>query len=133
MTLVNDEVPVLVPGLKSVLVCAEGQEVLITIEYICATDPDSDDSTLMYMIARQPYHGVVQRNGIIVDRFIQADVTAGFVSYRHTGKIRTIVLVLILIMFLFHLISNHILKIKNILAYFQNKYRCLKIIHLSVN
>ncbi|XP_016405558.1 FRAS1-related extracellular matrix protein 1a [Sinocyclocheilus rhinocerous] len=86
VTLVNDEVPVLVPGLKPVLVCAEGQEVLITIEYICATDPDSDDSTLMYMIARQPYHGVVQRNGIIVDRFIQADVTAGLISYRHTGQ-----------------------------------------------
>uniref|UniRef100_A0A8C1JDA4 FRAS1-related extracellular matrix protein 1 n=1 Tax=Cyprinus carpio TaxID=7962 RepID=A0A8C1JDA4_CYPCA len=85
VTLVNDEVPVLLPGLKPVLACAEGQEVLITIEYICATDPDSDDSTLMYMIARQPYHGVVQRNGIIVDRFIQADVTAGFISYRHTG------------------------------------------------
>uniref|UniRef100_A0A8C1Q2N5 FRAS1-related extracellular matrix protein 1 n=1 Tax=Cyprinus carpio TaxID=7962 RepID=A0A8C1Q2N5_CYPCA len=86
VTLVNDEVPVLVPGLKPILDCAEGQEVLITIEYICATDPDSDDSTLMYMIARQPYHGVVQRNGIIVDRFIQADVTAGFISYRHTGQ-----------------------------------------------
>uniref|UniRef100_A0A8C2KCV2 FRAS1-related extracellular matrix protein 1 n=1 Tax=Cyprinus carpio TaxID=7962 RepID=A0A8C2KCV2_CYPCA len=85
VTLVNDEVPVLLPGLKPVLACAEGQEVLITIEYICVTDPDSDDSTLMYMIARQPYHGVVQRNGIIVDRFIQADVTAGFISYRHTG------------------------------------------------
>ncbi|XP_058637530.1 FRAS1-related extracellular matrix protein 1a [Onychostoma macrolepis] len=86
VTLVNDEVPVLVPGLKHVLVCAEGQEVLITIEYICATDPDSDDGTLMYMIARQPYHGVVQRNGIIVDRFIQADITAGLISYRHTGQ-----------------------------------------------
>ncbi|RXN31842.1 FRAS1-related extracellular matrix 1 [Labeo rohita] len=87
VTLVNDEVPVLVPGLKPILVCAEGQEVQITIEYICATDPDSDDSTLIYMIARQPYHGVVQRNGIIVDRFIQADVTAGLISYRHTGEV----------------------------------------------
>lgn len=58
---------------------------VITIENICATDPDSDDSTLMYMIARQPYYGVVQRNGFIVDRFRQADVTAGVVSYRHTG------------------------------------------------
>ncbi|KAG1924545.1 FRAS1-related extracellular matrix protein, partial [Pimephales promelas] len=85
VTPVNDEAPVLVPGLKPVLACAEGQEVVITIEYICATDPDSDDSTLMYMIARQPYHGVVQRNDIVVDRFIQADVTAGLISYRHTG------------------------------------------------
>ncbi|XP_077057949.1 FRAS1-related extracellular matrix protein 1a isoform X2 [Siphateles boraxobius] len=85
VTPVNDEAPVLVPGLKPILACAEGQEVVITIEYICATDPDSDDSTLMYMIARQPYHGVVQRNDIVVDRFIQADITAGFISYRHTG------------------------------------------------
>lgn len=77
----------LVPGLKPILACAEGQEVVITMEYICATDPDSDDSTLMYMIARQPYHGVVQRNGIVVDRFIQADITAGLISYRHTGNI----------------------------------------------
>ncbi|KAK7169865.1 hypothetical protein R3I94_000184 [Phoxinus phoxinus] len=85
VTPVNDEAPVLVPGLKPILACAEGQEVVITIEYICATDPDSDDSTLMYMIARQPYHGVVQRNDIVVDRFIQADITAGLISYRHTG------------------------------------------------
>ncbi|XP_056096315.1 FRAS1-related extracellular matrix protein 1a isoform X2 [Rhinichthys klamathensis goyatoka] len=85
VTPVNDEAPMLVPGLKPILACAEGQEVVITIEYICATDPDSDDSTLMYMIARQPYHGVVQRNDIVVDRFIQADITAGLISYRHTG------------------------------------------------
>ncbi|XDV17566.1 hypothetical protein PO909_023405 [Leuciscus waleckii] len=85
VTPVNDEAPVLVPGLKPTLACAEGQEVVITIEYICATDPDSDDSTLMYMIARQPYYGVVQRNDIVVDRFIQADITAGLISYRHTG------------------------------------------------
>ncbi|XP_065144972.1 FRAS1-related extracellular matrix protein 1a [Paramisgurnus dabryanus] len=86
VTPVNDEVPVLVPGLKPVIACAEGQEVVITIEYICATDLDSDDSTLIYMIGRQPYYGVVQRNGIIVDRFSQADVTAGVISYRHTGQ-----------------------------------------------
>lgn len=97
MTPVNDEAPVIVPGLKHILACAEGQEVAITIEYICATDPDSDDSTLMYMIARQPYHGVVQRNDIVVDRFIQADITAGFISYRHTGNIRKVV------MYFFHL------------------------------
>ncbi|XP_067257479.1 FRAS1-related extracellular matrix protein 1a isoform X2 [Chanodichthys erythropterus] len=86
VTLVNDEVPVLVAGLKAILACAEGQEVVISVEYICATDPDSDDSTLMYLIAQQPYHGVVQRNGIVVDRFIQADITAGLISYRHTGQ-----------------------------------------------
>ncbi|KAG7461901.1 hypothetical protein MATL_G00196120 [Megalops atlanticus] len=83
--LVNDEIPVLMPGLKPVLSCAEGQEVIITAEYIYATDSDSDDSRLSYMIARQPYHGVVRKNGVVVDRFIQADIIAGTVTYKHTG------------------------------------------------
>ncbi|XP_030635867.1 FRAS1-related extracellular matrix protein 1a isoform X3 [Chanos chanos] len=86
VTLVNDEVPVLMPGLKPMLDCAEGQEVVITIEYICATDADSDDSRLSYMIARQPYYGVVQRNGVVVDRFTQADIMAGIITYKHTGQ-----------------------------------------------
>lgn len=77
--------PVLVPGLKTVLDCAEGQEVVITIEYICATDVDSDDSKLTYLIARQPYHGVVLKNGIVVDRFFQEDIETRIISYKHTG------------------------------------------------
>ncbi len=82
---INDEVPVLVTGLKPVLSCAEGQEIVITAEYIYATDADSDNSTLAFLIARQPYHGVVLRSGVIVDRFIQADITAGTITYKHTG------------------------------------------------
>lgn len=87
VTLINDEVPVLMPGLKPVLDCAEGQEVIITAEYIYATDADSDDNSLTYMIARQPYHGVVRKNAIVVDRFIQADIVAGSITYEHTGII----------------------------------------------
>uniref|UniRef100_A0A665UUC3 FRAS1-related extracellular matrix protein 1 n=1 Tax=Echeneis naucrates TaxID=173247 RepID=A0A665UUC3_ECHNA len=82
---INDEVPVLVPGLKPVLSCAEGQEIVITAEYIYASDADTDNSSLSVLIARQPYHGVVLRNGVVVDRFIQADISAGIISYRHTG------------------------------------------------
>ncbi|KAI4900130.1 hypothetical protein NFI96_005432 [Prochilodus magdalenae] len=86
VTLVNDEVPVLVPELKPVLDCAEGQDVVITAEYIYATDADSDDSRLIYMIARQPFYGAVLRNGIIVDRFVQEDIKAGIITYKHTGQ-----------------------------------------------
>ncbi|RXM34202.1 FRAS1-related extracellular matrix protein 1 [Acipenser ruthenus] len=82
---VNDEVPVVKPGLNPMLHCAEGQEVIITSKYIYSTDSDSDDQKLTYMIARQPYHGVVRKNGNIVDRFIQADIIAGTVTFRHTG------------------------------------------------
>lgn len=86
---VNDEVPVLVPGLKPVLSCEEGQEIVITAEFIYASDADSDNSTLTFLIARQPYHGVVLRSGVIVDRFIQADITAGIIAYKHTGGLCT--------------------------------------------
>lgn len=78
--------PVLVPGLKNILDCAEGQEVVITIEYICATDADSDDSKLTYLIARQPYYGVVLKNGVVIDRFFQEDIEARLISYKHTGN-----------------------------------------------
>lgn len=85
MNPINDEVPVLAADLKPVLSCAEGQEIVITAEFIYATDADSDNSSLTFLIARQPYHGVVLRNGVIVDRFIQADIVAGIITYKHTG------------------------------------------------
>lgn len=81
----NDEVPVVAPGLKAVLGCAEGGSVAITAAYLYASDADSDNGSLSYLIARQPYHGVVLRAGTIVDRFVQADIVAGVVSYKHTG------------------------------------------------
>ncbi|XP_066536604.1 FRAS1-related extracellular matrix protein 1a [Hoplias malabaricus] len=86
VTLVNDEVPVLVSELKPVLECPEGQDIVITAEYIYATDADSDDSRLVYLVARQPYYGVILRNGLIVDRFIQEDIKAGIITYKHTGQ-----------------------------------------------
>lgn len=89
VTPINDEVPVLVAGLKPDLRCEEGKETVITAEYIFASDADSDNSSLSFMIARQPYHGVVLRRGVVVDRFIQADISAGIVTYKHTGRVRS--------------------------------------------
>lgn len=86
VTPINDEVPVVGIGLKPILNCAEGQEIAITAEYIYATDKDSDNSSLSFLIAQQPHHGVILRNGVVVDRFIQADITAGIVTYKHTGR-----------------------------------------------
>lgn len=93
VTPINDEVPVLVAGLKPDLRCEEGKETVITAEYIFASDADSDNSSLSFMIARQPYHGVVLRRGVVVDRFIQADISAGIVTYKHTGRVRSEILV----------------------------------------
>ncbi|KAM9324646.1 FRAS1-related extracellular matrix protein 1-like [Gastrophryne carolinensis] len=85
ITPVNDEPPELQPGLKSSLECAEGGHVYITAENLYATDPDSDDSKLTYMVARMPLYGMIQRQGIMVDKFTQLDVLQRLISYIHTG------------------------------------------------
>ncbi|XP_008049143.1 FRAS1-related extracellular matrix protein 1 [Carlito syrichta] len=82
---VNDEPPVLKADLVPTVHCSEGGEVVITSEYIFATDVDSDDLKLMFMIAREPQHGVVRRTGVTVDQFSQGDVISGAVAYKHTG------------------------------------------------
>ncbi|TRZ17332.1 hypothetical protein HGM15179_009781 [Zosterops borbonicus] len=82
---VNDELPVMQTGLVPMLHCLEGAEVVLSSEYIYATDVDSDDMELMFTLAHQPCHGVVRKAGIAVDRFSQADVTAGLVTYKHTS------------------------------------------------
>ncbi|NXI94984.1 FREM1 protein, partial [Psophia crepitans] len=82
---VNDEPPVVRTRLDPLLHCLEGEEVVLSSEHIYATDADSDDMKLMFILARQPYHGVVSRAGIAVDRFSQADVISGLVTYKHTS------------------------------------------------
>nr|XP_023401132.1 FRAS1-related extracellular matrix protein 1 [Loxodonta africana] len=82
---VNDEPPVLKADLIPMMHCSEGEEVVITSEYIFATDVDSDDSRLVFMIARKPQHGVVRKAGIITDQFSQGDVISRAVTYKHTG------------------------------------------------
>ncbi|XP_039766745.1 FRAS1-related extracellular matrix protein 1 isoform X3 [Ornithorhynchus anatinus] len=82
---VNDEPPVLKADLIPVMNCPEGGEVIITSEYISATDLDSDDLKLMFVITRQPRRGIVSKAGIIVDHFSQADIVSKAVTYKHTS------------------------------------------------
>ncbi|XP_069818077.1 FRAS1-related extracellular matrix protein 1 isoform X2 [Dendropsophus ebraccatus] len=82
---VNDEPPVMKDNLLPTIYCAEGDGVVLSTEYIYAVDADSEDMKLIFMIARQPRWGNVQKNGITIDRFSQRDVLEGSVVYRHTG------------------------------------------------
>ncbi|XP_021236603.1 FRAS1-related extracellular matrix protein 1 isoform X3 [Numida meleagris] len=81
----NDEPPVMQTGLINVLRCLEGEEVVLSSEYIYATDADSDDMKLVFVLVRQPSLGVLRKAGIAVERFSQADVISGLVTYKHTG------------------------------------------------
>ncbi|XP_060055572.1 FRAS1-related extracellular matrix protein 1 isoform X2 [Erinaceus europaeus] len=82
---VNDELPVLKADLIPMMHCSEGDEVVISSEYIFATDVDSEDLKLTFMIVREPQHGVVRKAGVTVGQFSQRDVIAGTVTYTHTG------------------------------------------------
>ncbi|KAA0712127.1 FRAS1-related extracellular matrix protein 1 [Triplophysa tibetana] len=82
---VNDEPPKLGSDLRAELSCKEGGRIQITVEYISATDEDSEDTRLTYMLARTPGRGVLQRNGVTVDKFSQLDVLNGLIFYMHTG------------------------------------------------
>ncbi|XP_066113376.1 FRAS1-related extracellular matrix protein 1 isoform X2 [Saccopteryx bilineata] len=82
---INDELPILKPDLNPRMHCSEGGEVAITSEYIFATDADSDDLKLMFMISQEPQHGLVRKAGVTVGRFSQGDVISGAVTYKHTG------------------------------------------------
>lgn len=66
--------------------CSEGGEVVITSEHVFATDADSDDLKLTFVVARAPEHGVVSNSGVPVSQFSQGDVISGTVTYKHTGK-----------------------------------------------
>ncbi|XP_070598646.1 FRAS1-related extracellular matrix protein 1 isoform X1 [Erythrolamprus reginae] len=82
---VNDEPPVMKADLIPFMQCPEGQVVPITSKHLYATDKDSEDMQLMFMVARPSKYGVVKRNGIVIDRFLQADVVSGTVTYEHTS------------------------------------------------
>ncbi|KAM4629862.1 FRAS1-related extracellular matrix protein 1b [Polymixia lowei] len=82
---VNDEPPQLETGLRGGLSCEEGGRVQVTVDYLSATDADSDDSGLSYMLARSPSRGQLQRAGLSVDKFSQEDVLQGNIYYVHTG------------------------------------------------
>ncbi|XP_073523974.1 FRAS1-related extracellular matrix protein 1 isoform X1 [Phyllobates terribilis] len=82
---VNDEPPVMKDNLLPTIYCSEGDDVVLSTDYIYAVDEDSDDTKLMFMIARQPRLGIVQKNGVTIDRFSQKDVLDGAVIYMHTS------------------------------------------------
>ena len=75
----------ILPGLVTQLTIAEGGEIPLTPDILAATDVDTNDMLLHFIIVQHPRRGVVLRNGIIVNRFTQLDVNQGSISYVHMG------------------------------------------------
>ncbi|KAK7878823.1 hypothetical protein WMY93_034271, partial [Mugilogobius chulae] len=81
----NDEAPVLGRFLLDSLVCNESGSIRISLDHLRASDRDSEDLRLVYMLARTPNFGTLQKSGLNVDRFTQQDLLQGLVYYRHSG------------------------------------------------
>ncbi|XP_049585835.1 FRAS1-related extracellular matrix protein 1b isoform X4 [Syngnathus scovelli] len=82
---VNDVPPQLNAGLQGELRCPEGGRVQLTADYVAATDRDSEDAELIFMLLRKPARGELHRAGLPVDKFTQMDLLQGHVFYVHTG------------------------------------------------
>lgn len=82
----NDQPPQLGRALWAGLSCPEGGRAQVTVDFLSASDGDSDDGRLNYMLARSPGRGEVQRAGLSTDRFSQQDLLQGRVYYVHTGE-----------------------------------------------
>ena len=86
---VDDESPTLhgvVSGVLSLeLEVSEGGMIHITSNDLHATDVDTDDMTLTFIIEKAPTLGDVMVNLRSANRFTQKDVMDGRVAYRHLG------------------------------------------------
>ncbi|XP_070554250.1 extracellular matrix protein 3-like [Ptychodera flava] len=63
----------------------EGGSTLITSKVLSASDPDTDNLMLTFLITAPPQHGAIERNSVPGDRFTQQDIVNGLVRYRHTA------------------------------------------------
>ncbi|XP_076446552.1 LOW QUALITY PROTEIN: extracellular matrix protein 3-like [Babylonia areolata] len=86
---VDDESPTLagVDGgiLAIVIEVDENSDVTLSPEDLKASDPDTDDLLLTFMLEEEPYEGLVMREDQQTTRFTQADLREGMISYLHTG------------------------------------------------
>lgn len=82
---IDDQVPQISDSLRPHLIVAEGDEQVITSTILSATDEDTTDDMLVFLIVRQPKYGVMQLDGHPATKFTQSDVRNKLVKYIHTG------------------------------------------------
>ncbi|XP_038617794.1 FRAS1-related extracellular matrix protein 2 [Tachyglossus aculeatus] len=89
---VDDETPRM--AVNNGLDVAVGETKVLSARALVATDLDSDDRTLVYVVRRGPGHGVLQRrlpaggleNITLGMNFTQGEVDGGLLRYVHTGR-----------------------------------------------
>lgn len=79
---VDDEPPRWLPGLIKKILVEEGSQVVLTSEVLAATDLDTDNNLLHFILTEGPRYGDVIVDGKPSTRCTQADVVKGKVVYR---------------------------------------------------
>ncbi|XP_072171221.1 extracellular matrix protein 3-like [Diadema setosum] len=85
---IDDEAPTLdlPPGtIGSFLEVQENSFSLITSNILSASDPDTEDLLLTFIVDREPTEGKIQSNSIDTLIFTQQDIVNGLVRYVHTS------------------------------------------------
>ncbi|XP_054706772.1 FRAS1-related extracellular matrix protein 2-like [Uloborus diversus] len=85
---IDDEAPKLeiFPGTLGVHIeVEEGGRSSVTSDSIKASDPDTDDHMITFIVEDLPHFGSIEVNGVVVDRFKQEDLKNGRVFYLHNG------------------------------------------------
>ncbi|XP_067678275.1 FRAS1-related extracellular matrix protein 1-like [Haliotis asinina] len=82
---IDDETPQMTNNLRPFLIVSEGGDAIVTQRTLSATDADTDESSLVFLIVRQPKFGILQLESQPVTKFTQTHVKEGKVSYLHTS------------------------------------------------
>ena len=82
---VDDQKPALQSGLTTHLLVAEGGQVQIGTDNLAASDNDTNDDWLSFVVLRPPTKGVIMRDREQVRRFTQRDVKEEKILYVHSG------------------------------------------------
>ncbi|GFT76574.1 extracellular matrix protein 3 [Trichonephila clavipes] len=86
---IDDEAPKLeiAPGTLGVIIeVNEGDKSAVTNDLIKASDLDTDDQIITFIVDPLPEFGSIEVNGVIVDRFKQKDLQNGLVFYVHNKE-----------------------------------------------
>ncbi len=82
---INDQIPQLLDGLITMVTIHEGEEVIITPEILSATDVDTNDKLLHFIVINPPKRGILVRHGVTTTRFRQLDIAEGYFKYKHVS------------------------------------------------
>ena len=74
---INDQLPEIPVNLQTQVTINEGGEFLVTPEILRATDVDTNDMLLHFIVVDPPKRGILVKNGVTTTRFRQMDITEG--------------------------------------------------------